>query len=115
MAMERVTLCARCHKPIPAGRMVCPRCDRNACGHVWDFRGFAYERDGKKYFRYKCLRGYAPPLFRKAEAAAAPRWEPKVPRGLVAPARSAVARLLTRSAAGAGERCAGNVPPASGG
>lgn len=56
MAMERVTLCARCHKPIPAGRMVCPRCDRNACGHVWDFRGFAHERDGKKYFRYKCLR-----------------------------------------------------------
>ena len=37
---------------------------------------------------------HAPPLLRKAEAAAAPRWEPKVPRGLVAPAQSAKARLL---------------------
>ena len=92
--MTRVDLCACCGRPIPEGRMVCPRCEKNQCGHVWDFRGFAHERDGKKYFRYKCLRGYAPPLFRKAEAAAAPRWEPKVPRGLVAPAQSAKARLL---------------------
>lgn len=54
--MTRVDLCACCGRPIPEGRMVCPRCEKNQCGHVWDFRGFAYERDGKKYFRYKCLR-----------------------------------------------------------
>ena len=37
---------------------------------------------------------YAPPLFHVVEAAAAPRWNPKDSRGLVAPAHSASARLL---------------------
>lgn len=54
--MARIARCAVCGQIIPEGRMVCPRCDKNQCGHVWDFRGIAYERDGKRYFRYKCIR-----------------------------------------------------------
>ena len=55
MAYTRTTICAKCGKPLPPGRVICP-CRGDLCGHVWDFRGLDHDEDGKKYFRYTCLR-----------------------------------------------------------
>ena len=56
MAYTRRMICATCGREVPPGRMACPICAPNLCGHVWDFRGLDKETDGKKYFRYRCLR-----------------------------------------------------------
>ena len=55
MAYTKPMVCAKCGRPIPAGRVICP-CRGDLCGHVWDFRGLDGEKGGQKYFRYKCLR-----------------------------------------------------------
>ena len=39
--------CVCCGGIIPEGRMVCTRCEKDACVHLWEFSGLIQE-NGKK-------------------------------------------------------------------
>ena len=51
--MEDTNRCVCCGDIIPEGRMVCPRCERDACLHLWIFDGIVQAKDGNK-LRYRC-------------------------------------------------------------
>ena len=51
--MEDTNRCVCCGEIIPEGRWVCPRCERDACLHLWIFDGIEPAKDGKM-LRYRC-------------------------------------------------------------
>ena len=54
--IEDTNRCVCCGEIIPEGRQVCPKCEREACQHVWLFDQLVPGKHGKNLIGWKCQR-----------------------------------------------------------
>lgn len=54
MSEDDTNRCVCCGEIIPEGSMVCPKCERESCLHLWQFDRIVRGNGGERYMSWKC-------------------------------------------------------------